>query len=157
MAARALEVVRQVSGARPDPSRERYAVGSGGGAPLILGEPLIWHGLRAVLETCQTDGQPTAEVTLRLPPWAELALGVAEEAVWELADHLAVELGSACGVISDGRAVGYPDLGDPESTARKLQLSHLGVMVPPDWSRFLRPASSPYWVLPLSQLVVVLE
>lgn len=157
LAGRALDVVRAAGEVAPDLSRERYAAGTKRGAPLILGEPLLWRGLAATMEACQAGGERTGEVTLRLPPWPELAGAVPESALWELVDQLAEELGSLCGVVSDGRAVGYPDLGKPREAAVRLQLSHLGVLVPRDWLPFLRPGSSPYRELPDSGLVVVLE
>jgi hypothetical protein len=109
------------------------------------------------VEACQASGEPTGEVTLRLPPWPELARAVSESTLWALVDQLTEELGARCGVISDGRAVGYPDLQNPRRSALRLQLSHLGVLIPADWMSFLRSGSNPYRELPRSGLVVVLE
>ena len=157
LAGRALAVFRAAGGVEPDPGRQRYATSARRGAPLILGEPLLWHGLAATLESCQAGGGEDGEVTLRLPPWAELAGDISEAALWELADRLAEELTAHCGVVSDGGAVGYPDLAHPQVTARSLQLSHLGVIVPSGWLACLRPGSNPYCELPRSRLLVVLE
>ncbi|MHB1500140.1 MAG: hypothetical protein ACYCYK_03050 [Candidatus Dormibacteria bacterium] len=157
LAGRALEVLRSTGRVRPDPERDRYAVGAGRAAPLILGEPLYWHDLAMVLEVCQAVGEMTGEVTLRLPPWVELAAAVDEESVWGICDSLAGELGARCAVVSDGRAIGYPDLTAPKRAAPRLQLVHLGVVIPPDWLGFLRPGSTSYRHLPQSDLVVVLE
>ncbi len=157
LAGRALDTVRKGGGTLPDPGRERYATGGGSGAPLIVGEPLLWHGIPGVLEVCQVQGRATGEVTVRLPPWSELSLEVGEDKVWDLADRIAVELGAACAILSDGRAIGYPDLAAAERTARRLQLAHLGVIVPTSWLPFLRAGSNPYLLLPESELAVVLE
>jgi hypothetical protein len=157
LAGRALDVVRAAGEVVPDPSRERYVTGTRRGAPLILGEPLLWHGLAATMEACQAGGERTGEVTLRVPPWPELAGAVPESTFWGLVDQLAEELGAICGVVSDGRAVGYPDLERPQAEAMRLQLSHLGVLVPRDWLSFLRAGSNPYRELPGSGLLVVLE
>jgi hypothetical protein len=157
LAGRALDVVRAAGQVLPDPARERYVTGSRRGAPLILGEPILWRGLPATVEACQARGEPTGEVTLRLPPWPDLAGSVSESTLWELVDQLIEELGARCGVISDGRAVGYPDLQNPRQAALRLQLSHLGVLIPADWMSFLRSASNPYRELPRSGLVIVLE
>jgi len=157
LAGRALDILRAAGGVEPDPSRQRYVTGTRRGAPLILGEPLVWHGVAVVLEACQMNGQATGEITLRLPPWQELAPALAEAVVWELTDRLAEELRAHCGVVSDGRAVGYPDLGRAQASAAGLQRSHLGVIVPQAWLRYLRPGSNPYCELPRSELVVVLE
>ncbi|MHB8324208.1 MAG: hypothetical protein ACYDHB_07280 [Candidatus Dormibacteria bacterium] len=157
LAGRALDVLRGAGEVRPDPSRQRYVTSTRRGAPLILGEPLLWHRLAVTLEACQAKGQSTGEVTLRLPPWAEMAEELAEENLWRLADDLAQELRAHCAVISDGRAIGYPDLGRPERAAADLQRSHLGVAVPRAWLGFLRSGSNPYRELPRSELSVVLE
>lgn len=157
LAGRAIGVLREVGHIRADPGRERYATGAGRGAPLIVGEPLLWRGIPAVLEVCQPGGELTAEVTVRLPPWAEVAVAVDEESIWELGDALAAGLRAHCAVVSDGRAIGYPDLSAPERAARGLQMTHLGVVVPPEWLAFLRPGSTSYRHLPLSDLLVVLE
>jgi hypothetical protein len=109
------------------------------------------------MEACQAGGERTGEVTLRVPPWPELAGAVPESTFWGLVDQLAEELGAICGVVSDGRAVGYPDLERPQAEAMRLQLSHLGVLVPRDWLSFLRAGSNPYRELPGSGLLVVLE
>ncbi len=154
---RALDVLRHQGGVEPDPSRQRYVTGTKKGAPLILGEPLRWHGMPVVMEACQASGQATGEVTFRLPPWVDMAELLAEEELWDLVDALASDLGSQCAVISDGRAIGYPDLGDVARAAARLQLSHLGVLVPPDWLGFLRAGSFAYHTLKMSELVVVLE
>lgn len=157
LAGRALDVVRAAGEVAPDPSRERYVTGTRQGAPLILGEPLLWHGLAATMEACQAGGERTGEVTFRVPPWPELAGAVPESTLWELVDQLAEQLSALCGVVSDGRAVGYPELDRPQQAAMRLQRSHLGVLVPKDWLPFLRPGSNPYRVLPSSGLLVVLE
>jgi hypothetical protein len=109
------------------------------------------------MEACQAEGERTGEVTLRVPPWPELAGAIPESTLWELVDQLGEELAALCGVVSDGRAVGYPDLARPQDAALRLQRSHLGVLVPRDWLPFLRPGSNPYRELPGSGLVVVLE
>ncbi len=154
---RALDVLRSAGEVRPDPSRQRYATSPRRGAPLILGEPLLWHRLPVIMEACQAEGQSTGEVTLRLPPWAEMAEELAEEILWRLADDLAEELRAHCAVISDGSAIGYPDLGRPERAAANLQRSHLGVVVPRAWLGFLRGGSNIYRELARSELSVVLE
>jgi|GEM_PF-2676756 len=154
---RALDVLRHQGGVEPDPHRQRYVSGTKKGAPLILGEPLRWHGMPVVMEACQATGQATGEVTFRLPPWAHMAEHLAEDTLWSLVDALGSELGAHCAVLSDGRAVGYPDLADIPQAAARLQLSHLGVLVPPGWLSSLRPGSSPYLTLQVSELVVVLE
>ncbi len=155
---RALDVIR--AGGDTGPARQdqgRYATGRRRGAPLLLGEPLTWCGVDAVVEATQPDGQPTGELTLRLPPWDRLAAAVAESALWELADALAAELRAACGIVDDGRAVGFPDLLDPRRTAARLQRRHLGIIVPPPWLPLLRPGSTAYRALPESGLTVVLR
>lgn len=157
LAGRALDVLRQWAGTEVDPAGERYALGRRRGAPLILGEPLLWNGVPFLLEAVESDQGGTGEVTIRLPPWSQLAARIPEAQFWAAADSLAAEFRAGCGVISDGRAVGYPDLAHPQQVARRLQRQHLGVLVPPRWLGFLRPGSTPYQELPESDLVVVLE
>jgi len=157
LAGRALDTLRAAGRVEADSSRPRYVTGTRRGAPLILGEPLLWHNQPVVLEACQTDRQPTGEVTIRLPPWSELAKAVSEDELWELADALAEEFGAVCGIVSDGRAIGYPDLERPQRTAARLQTNHLGVMIPREWVHFLRQGSDGYQLLPRSELWVVLE
>lgn len=142
---------------RPDPNAERYALGTRRGAPLILGEPLLWNGVPVLAEAVELAGGAVGEFTLRLPPGAELAEAIDEARLWEVADRLAQEFSSPCGVISDGRTVGYPDLRRPAAACLRLQRLHLGVLLPPAWVPHLRSGSTPYWELPLSRLVVVLE
>lgn len=157
LAGRALDILRAAGGVEPDQQRQRYVSGTRRGAPLILGEPLLWHGLATTLEACQAEPNVSGEVTVRLPPWSELSPAIPEATLWELTDRLAEELGAHCGVVSDGRAVGYPDLASPAASASRLQRAHLGVIVPPGWLAYLRPGSNPYQELPRSELVVVLE
>jgi hypothetical protein len=157
LAGRALDILRQEARTESDPQADRYAVGRRRGAPLMLGEPLIWNGVPLVVEAVEPEGETRGELTLRLPPWSEMAAGIPEDRLWALTDRLATEFRVSCGVISDGRAIGYPDLREPQRTAPRLQLLHLGVLVPPAWLRFLRPGSTPYQKLPESRLVVVLE
>lgn len=157
LAGRALDVLRQVTSAQSDESRERYVVGMRRDAPLILGEPLLWNGLPILAEASEPPGARAGEVTLRLPPWVELAERIPEPQFWELADHLAEELRSRCGVVSDGRAVGFPDLDLGPGVARRLQSLHLGVIIPPPWLDRLRPGSTAYVELPRSGLILVLE
>ncbi|MGA8207738.1 MAG: hypothetical protein WB867_06915 [Candidatus Dormiibacterota bacterium] len=154
---RALDILRQEAKAQSDPDGERYGAGRRQGAPLLLGEPLLWNRVPLVVEAVQLQGGATGEVTLRLPPWAELAVRIPEEQLWTVTDRLAAEFRASCGVVSDGRAVGYPDLSQPEATARRLQRLHLGVLIPPHWLTFLRTGSSAYRELPESQLLLVLE
>ncbi|MGC1183991.1 MAG: hypothetical protein WBA31_02420 [Candidatus Dormiibacterota bacterium] len=154
---RALDILRQEAGVQPDPEGERYAVGRRLGAPLILGEPLLWNGQAVVAEAHEPTGGETGEFTLRLPPWSEMAGAIAEGQLWSVTDRLAAEFGASCGVVSDGRAIGYPDLDNPRLTASSLQRLHLGVLVPATWLKFLRRGSTAYEVLPLSRLSVVLE
>ncbi len=157
LAGRVLDVLRQVARARSDPSRERYVVGRRRGAPLVLGEPLLWNGLEIVAEASEPLGSGLGEATLRLPPWSELAQRVPEPELWVLADHLAEELRAGCGVVSDGRSVGFPKPDWRPSPARRLQSRHLGVLVPRAWLADLRPGSTVYRELPRSGLLVVLE
>ena len=157
LAGRALDILRQWAGVRSDPAGDRYVVGRRRGPPLILGEPLLWNGLPLVVEACEIEAGAAGEVTLRLPPWTEIASKIPERQLWEITDRLADEFSSSCGVVSDGRAVGYPELTAPQMTALRLQRLHLGVLVPPDWLAYLRPGSTPYLRLPRSQLVLVLE
>jgi len=123
----------------------------------LLGEPLLWNGVPLIAEAVELEGGLAGEVTLRLPPWAELADQIPEERLWTVTDRLAAEFQASCGVVSDGRAVGYPDLSQPAATARSLQRLHLGVLIPPAWLAFLRTGSTAYRELPESQLVLVLE
>jgi hypothetical protein len=123
----------------------------------LLGESLIWNGVPLVVEAVEPQGGALGELTLRLPPWSEMAEHIPEDRLWAVTDRLAAEFRSYCGVVSDGRAIGYPNLGEPSLAAPRLQLLHLGVMVPHPWFRFLRRGSTPYQVLPQSRLVVVLE
>lgn len=154
---RALDILRQEALAESDPQGDRYAVGRRRGAPLMLGEPLLWNGVPLIAEAVEPEEGTQGEVTLRFPPWSEMAGGIPEERLWAVTDQLAVEFRASCGIISDGRAIGYPDLADPRRTAARLQLLHLGVLVPPAWLEFLRVGSTPYQELPNSRLVVVLE
>lgn len=157
LAGRALDIFRQSGGVEPDPSRQRYVTGTRRDAPLILGEPLLWRGMPATLEACQVDDGGTGEVTVRLPPWSELAQVVAERELWQLTDSLAEEFSARCGVVSDGARVGYPDLSRPRAWGPKLQREHLGVIVSPAWMGFLRRGSGVYLELPRCELLVVLE
>jgi hypothetical protein len=154
---RALDILRQEARAKSDPEGERYGAGRRRGAPLLLGEPLLWNGVPLIAEAVEWEGGLTGEVTLRLPPWAELADRIPEERLWAVTDRLAAEFRAICGVVSDGRAVGYPDLSQPEATARSLQRLHLGVLIPTSWLPFLRPGSTAYRELPESRLLLVLE
>jgi len=157
LAGRALDILRHETFAQSDPDRDRYAIGRRRGAPLMLGEPLLWNGVPCIVEAVEPDGGSAGELTLRLPPWSELAAKIPEERVWAVTDQLAREFTASCGVVSDGRAVGYPDLAEPRLTAQRLQRLHLGVLVPPTWLEFLRLGSTPYQELPHSRLLVVLE
>ncbi|HUY10559.1 MAG TPA: hypothetical protein VMW80_14140 [Candidatus Dormibacteraeota bacterium] len=157
LAGRALDILRQEAVTESDQTRDRYAVGRRRGAPLLLGEPLIWNGVPLVVEAVEPQGGALGELTLRLPPWSEMAEHIPEERLWAVTDRLATEFNSHCGVVSDGRAIGYPDIGEPRLTAPRLQLLHLGVVVPAGWLRFLRRGSTPYHELSQSRLVVVLE
>ncbi|MGB6772363.1 MAG: hypothetical protein WBF51_10240 [Candidatus Dormiibacterota bacterium] len=154
---RALEILRQEARVQSDPDGERYGAGRRRDAPFILGEPLLWNGVPLIAEAVELDGGSAGEVTLRLPPWAELADRISEEQLWTVTDRVAAELRASCGVVSDGRTIGYPDLSHPEVTARRLQRLHLGVLLPPAWLPFLRTGSTPYRELPESQLLLVLE
>jgi hypothetical protein len=154
---RALDVLRQVAGVQSDPAGERYAVGRRRGAPLILGEPLLWNDLTVVAEAHEPASGDIGEFTLRLPPWSELAGAIPETELWEVTDRLAAEFAASCGILSDGQAIGYPDLDQPRLTAQRLQRRHLGVLVPVTWLEFLRPGSTAYHVLPRSGLTLVLE
>lgn len=154
---RALDILRQEAGVESDPEGERYAVGRRRGAPLILGEPLLWNGQAVVAEAHEPAAGGRGEFTLRLPPWSEMAGAIAEDELWLVTDRLALEFDASCGVLSDGRAIGYPDLSDPGHTVRHLQRQHLGVLLPDAWLQFLRPGSTAYRALPLSRLTVVLE
>lgn len=157
LAGRALDILRQEALTESDPHTDRYAVGRRRGAPLLLGEPLLWNGLPLVVEAVEPEGEALGEITLRLPPWSELAARIPEGRLWAVTDQLAREFRARCGVVSDGRAIGYPDLREPRLTAPRLQLLHLGVLVPPAWLQFLRRGSTTYQELPQSRLVVVLE
>ena len=154
---RALDILRQEARAQSDPEGERYGAGRRRDAPLLLGEPLLWNGVPLIAEAVELEGGLAGEVTLRLPPWAELADQIPEERLWTVTDRLAAEFQASCGVVSDGRAVGYPDLSQPAATARSLQRLHLGVLIPPAWLAFLRTGSTAYRELPESQLLLVLE
>jgi hypothetical protein len=154
---RALDILRQEAFIKSDPEGERYAAGRRRGAPLLLGEPLLWNGVPLIAEAVELEEGLAGEVTLRLPPWAEMADRIPEERLWAVTDRLAAEFRASCGVVSDGRAVGYPELSQPAATARRLQSLHLGVLVPPAWLPFLRKGSTPYRELPESQLLLVLE
>lgn len=157
LAGRALDILRQEALTESDPKADRYAVGRRRGAPLMLGEPLLWNSVPLFVEAVEPEEGLLGEITLRLPPWSEMAARIPEERLWAVADLLASEFQAGCGVVSDGRAIGYPDFSDPQAVAARLQLLHLGVLVPPAWLRFLRPGSTPYLDLPKSRLVVVLE
>jgi hypothetical protein len=154
---RALDIVRQEAQAKSDPEGERYAAGRRRGAPLSLGEPLLWNGVPLIVEAAELGGGLAGEVTLRLPPWAQMAAGIPEDQLWTLTDRLAAEFLATCGVVSDGRAVGYPDLSHPAATARSLQRLHVGVLIPAAWLPFLRTGSTAYRELPESHLLLVLE
>ncbi len=154
---RALDILRQEARAKSDPGGDRYAAGRRRGAPLLLGEPLLWNGAPLIAEAVELEQGLVGEVTLRLPPWAEMADLIPEEQLWAVTDRLAAEFRASCGVVSDGRAVGYPDLSQPAVTAGRLQRLHLGVLLPPAWLRYLRPGSTPYRELTRSQLLLVLE
>jgi hypothetical protein len=154
---RALDILRQDATAKSDPDGERYAAGRRRGAPLLLGEPLLWNGVPLMVEAVELERGLTGEVTLRLPPWTEMADLIPEDQLWAVTDRLALEFQARCGVVSDGRAVGYPDLSQPALTARRLQSLHLGVLLPPAWLGYLRPGSTAYRELSLSQLLLVLE
>jgi hypothetical protein len=154
---RALDILRQDAKAKSDPDGDRYAAGRRRGAPLLLGEPLLWNGVPLIAEAVELEGGLAGEVTLRLPPWTEMADLIPEDQLWAVTDRLAAEFRASCGVLSDGRAVGYPDLSRPAATARRLQRLHLGVLLPPAWLRYLRPGSTAYRQLPRSQLLLVLE
>ncbi len=157
LAARALDVMRTRPGVGQDPGRERFALGDRRRAPLVLGEPLLWSGLPVTIEAWEAQDWPLGEVTLRLPPWEQLQERVAEDDLWELTDRLCIEVNARCGVLSDGRTVGHPDLAHPARALRQLQRLHLGVLVPPIWLDWLRPGSNPYRALEASGMVVVLE
>jgi len=157
LAGRALDILRQEAEVEVDPGAERYATGRRQGAPFMLGEPLLWNGVPLIVEAVEPLGGPLGELTLRLPPWSEMAARLPEDRIWDATDRLAREFSSSCGVISDGRAIGFPDLRDPRRIAPRLQLLHLGVLVPAGWIRFLHRGSTVYRELPLSRLVVVLE
>ncbi len=137
--------------------RERYAVGGGSGPPQIHGEPLIWLGCPVWLEVCAPANEQRAEVTLRLPPWQELSQTVAEADLWEVADVLAVDLGSDLGVVDDGATVGFPETVDAQGQALRLLQSHLGVIVPSAALGDLGRDRAPYRVLPRSGLALVLR
>jgi hypothetical protein len=154
---RALDILRQEAMAKSDPDGDRYAAGRRRGAPLLLGEPLLWNRVPLIVEAVELEGGLAGEVTLRLPPWNEMADLIPEEQVWAVTDSLATEFRANCGVVSDGRAVGYPDLSQPAATVRRLQRLHLGVLLPPAWLGYLRPGSTAYRELPQSQLLLVLE
>ncbi|MGH7640049.1 MAG: hypothetical protein ACREN7_10000 [Candidatus Dormibacteria bacterium] len=157
LAGRSLDVLRQVAQVRSDPEGERYAAGTRRGAPLILGEPLLWSGIQLVAEATELDSSHQGEVTLRLPPWSTLARAIPEVQFWQVVDALALETHATCGVISDGRAIGFPDLDRPQLALRRLQQAHLGVLAPQRWLGHLRPGSNPYLELGRSRLLVVLE
>jgi hypothetical protein len=157
LAGTALDILRQEAQTQSDPDGDRYAMGRRRGAPLMLGEPLLWNGVPLIAEAVELEGGTAGELTLRLPPWSELAERIPEERLWAVTDKLAAEFAASCGVVSDGRAIGYPDLGEPRSAALRLQLLHIGVLVPAPWLKFLRLGSTPYQELPQSGLVLVLE
>src|SRR5487761_420630 len=154
---RSLDVLRRAADIEVDPEGDRYAVGRRRGAPLILGEPLLWSGVPLILEALESEEGGAGEVTLRLPPWSQLASRIPEERLWAATDSLAAEFHAFCGVVSDGRAVGYPDLARPAVAVRRLQSLHLGVLLPPAWLGLLRAGSTPYREFPESGLVLVLE
>ena len=140
-----------------DPRRERYAVGGGSGSPQLHGEPLTWLGCPAWLEVCAPAREQRAEVTLRLPPWQELCRLVAEAELWDVADALAVDLGSDLGVVDDGATVGFPEeVGQPDGALRLLQ-AHLGIIVQSAALEGLEGGRSPYRELPRSGLLLVLR
>ena len=141
----------------PDPLRERYALGGGRGTPQIHGEPLIWLGCPVWLEVCAPVNERRAEVTLRLPPWQELSQVVAEADLWEVADRLALDLGSDLGVVDDGATVGFPEAEDAPGQAPRLLQSHLGVIVPSAALGDLGRGRAPYRELPQSGLLLVLR
>lgn len=127
------------------------------GAPLILGEPLHWNGVAVTLEAQEPAAGEQGELTLRLPPWSEFQARLEEDSLWDLVDRLAEEFRAVLGVVSDGRAVGYPDLERPERTVPRLQRLHLGLILPRAWLPHLRPGSTPYRTLGRSRLCLVLE
>ena len=140
-----------------DPLRERYAIGGGRGTPQIHGEPLVWLGCPAWLEVCAPAGERRAEVTLRLPPWQELSQVVAEEDLWEVADLLALDLGSDLGVVDDGATVGFPEVETRPGRARRLLHAHLGIIVQSTALGDLGSSRTPYRELPRSGLLLVLR
>ncbi|MGC8474123.1 MAG: hypothetical protein ACP5PW_06935 [Candidatus Dormibacteria bacterium] len=140
-----------------DPLRERYALGGGRGTPQIHGEPLVWLGCPVWLEVCAPANEPRAEVTLRLPPWQELSQMVAEADLWEVADLLALDLGSDLGVVDDGATVGFPEAEAAPGGALRLLRSHLGIIVRSAALGDLGSGYAPYRELPHSGLLLVLR
>ncbi len=157
VAGRALDVLRLQGGIAAADGAARYAVGRRQGPPLILGEPLSWRGVALTLEAQQLPGSPQGELTLRLPPWEQFFALIAEPELWELVDRLALEFSARLGVVSDGRAVGYPDLERPGPALRRLQRRHLGLLLAPEHLPDLRPGTTPYLRLERSSLLLVLE
>ena len=155
--ARARAALGAGGGVRPDPGRERYAVGGRGGAPQIHGEPLLWSGCPAWLEVCAPARQLRSEVTLRLPPWQELSRLIAEEDLWDAADLLADDLGADLGVVDDGGTVGFPEVGEHPQPVRRILLAHLGIILPLPDLPALGSGLNPYRELPRSGLVLVLR
>lgn len=155
--ARARTALQGTGDLTPDPDRERYAVGGGGGEPQLHGEPLLWLGIPIWLEVCAPAGELRLEVTLRLPPWHELSSLVGEDALWEAADILAKELGADLGTVDDGATVGFPDFKTEPTWARRVLHAHLGVIVPDSQLAALGGGFTPYRQLPRSHLLLVLR
>lgn len=87
-----------------------HALGSGRGVPILHRQQMTWRGCDLHLEAQRL--QSSAEVSLELPAWDELAESVAaEDMVWGLVDTVAEACDARWGAIGDGEALGdTPDL-----------------------------------------------
>lgn len=87
-----------------------HAVGSGRGVPILHRQDMSWQGCAVHLEAQRL--LDSAEVSVELPAWDELAEQVEnEDAVWELVDTIADACAARWGAIGDGEALGEgPDL-----------------------------------------------
>ncbi len=156
--ARALDLIRATHRAEPADAPRRFVAGRRRGAPMVAGETVRWAGVPLTVAAVQSVGAATGELTLHLPPWDQLAPIVPEALLWGLVDSLADDLRAPCGIVADGRAIGFPDLEQPRRTMRRLWRQHLGLLLPPEWQEHLgAPSVVPYTQLESVGLLLVLR
>jgi len=155
--AQALDLVRSGGRAERPADPGRFIAGRRRGAPLVAGETVTWAGVPLTIAAVQSIGAATGELTLHLPAWDELHLLVDEAWLWELVDDLADRLRARCGIIADGRAIGFPDLDQPQRAIQRLWRQHLGLLLPNEWRGHAAPRTQAYCELVASGLVVVLR